>query len=310
MNRPNSPEIGAADVGYVSTARVADAIGVSVTTVKRWVDDGILPAHRTAGGHRKLLMADVVRAVRDGHLPQADLGRLVPRPPAGGADPDLYLRPLRQAVAAVDADLVRAVLHEAYRSGLPVETLADRVIAPALIEVGQAWEHGRIGVMHEHRLTQAFTAALYELQGVLRANAEADRPTAVGGAPEGDHYILPSLLAKLTLVEGGWNAVNLGPHTPMSALRAAVDELMPRLVWVSVSHLPDPDRFAAEYTDFYRYAEGKGIAVALGGRALGDGLRVRLPYTTFGDGLTHLAAFARTLHRRPPRPRRGRPPKQ
>jgi hypothetical protein len=38
-------------------------------------------------------------------------------------------------------------------------------------------------------------------------------------------------------------------------------------------------------------------------------VRSAIPYTTYGDGLGHLAAFARTLHFRPKPPRRGRPPK-
>lgn len=309
MNRSEIEHGERSEPRYVSTATVADALGVSVTTVKRWVDDGVLPAHRTAGGHRKLLVADVYRLVRAGSLPYSDLTRLIPSARADVEPADVVRERLLAAVTAEDHDLIRTVLLAAYRNGMPMGVLADRVIAPALAHVGHAWESGRMSVSAEHRITQACVAALYELRAELRVNADPDRPVAVGGAPEDDHYVLPTLLAKLTLLEVGWDAINLGPHTPMAALATALDDVRPSLVWLSVTHLTDPDRFAAEYTDFFRQAEGRGVAVAIGGQGLSGSLRASLPYTTFGDGLGQLAAFAKTLHsRRPPRAKRGRPP--
>jgi RNA polymerase sigma factor (TIGR02999 family) len=82
-----------------------------------------------------------------------------------------------------------------------------------------------------------------------------------------------------------------------------------RLVWLSVCHRDAEEEFARGYRELYHQAEKARVAVAIGGRALVESLRLRIPYTTYGDGLGHLAAFARTLHPRPP-PRRGRPPRE
>jgi excisionase family DNA binding protein len=296
---------------YLSTAQTAEALGVSVSTVKRWVDEGVLPAHRTAGGHRKLLRAEVLALARQGDLPRGDPSALH-AVPTGAPDSHLEsaVEALPDALRRGQGTEVAALLRRAYGSGVAIETLADRLIAPVMATVGHDWETGRIDVWQEHQRTQLCAAALYQLKDELESRAERNRPVAVGGAPEGDPYLLATLLAQLVLLDAGWEAVNLGPNTPLSSLAKALRELRPRLLWLSVSHLEDTAGFVRAYRDFYRAAERQGVAVAVGGRALVEPIRSAVPYTTHGDGLSHLAAFARTLHPRPKPPRRGRPPRR
>ena len=292
---------------YASTAQVSRMLGVGVTTVKRWVDGGILPALVSPGGHRKLLLADVFRSVREGKLPRADGAGLAGAEAPATSELAELGGLLTAAIGRDDTDAIRELIVGAADRGHAIAQLADRLIAPALRAVGHDWEHGILSVMREHRITEAFIAALYQLTARMQPKPDPNRPVAVGGAPEHDHYLLPTLLAKMTLLETGWTAVNIGPHTPFAALLTAVDELKPKLVWISVSHLADPEQFISEYGDFYRTIESRGIAVALGGQALTPELRGHLPHTTFGDGFVHLAAIAEALHPRKRTPKRGRP---
>jgi excisionase family DNA binding protein len=293
----------------LSTTQVSSALGVSVSTVKRWVEEGILPAQKTVGGHRKLLLADVLEVARREQLPTSDLSKLH----AGRRRKPRLLPPvalessLYKACLAGDADEVRAVILGAYQAGMAIEALADQVISPVMKCIGHDWETDRIDVMHEHRASELCAAALFELKTIVERRARRERSLAVGGAAEGDFSVLPTLLAQLVLTDAGWDAVNLGPNTPLASLSRAIEELRPSLVWLSISHLCDRESFLQNYRAFYGLAERVGVAVVIGGRALDDSLRSAIPYSSYGDGLSHLAAFARTLQRRPRRPRRGRP---
>jgi excisionase family DNA binding protein len=294
----------------LSTTQVASALGISVSTVKRWVEEGILPAQKTAGGHRKLVLANVLEVARRERLPTTDLSRLVAggrRKKQQGASVDGLRQSLYEAMLAGKGDEVRQIILGAYQGGLAVESLADQVISPAMQLVGHDWEMSRIDVMHEHRGTQLCAAALFELKALVERRASVKMPLAVGGAPSGDYSVLPTLLAQIVLIDAGWETFNLGANTPLNSLTRAVVEMRPRLMWLSVSHLGDRTAFIDDYRTLYAAAELHGTAVIIGGRSLEAEFREAIPYTSFGDGLTHLSAFARTLHQPPRRRQRGRP---
>lgn len=296
--------IDAGDPNYASPAHVSRALGVGVSTVKRWVDDGILPARVTPGGHRKLHLRDVLRLAQEGKLPNRDLSILAFAP----LDSSARLAELERAVDSEDFAAIGTLLIGAYQSGASAEILADELIAPALRRLGHQWAARRVTIAREHRITQSFIEALYRINSQLRGPSGVGLPVALGCAPESDHYILPTLLAKMTLAEAGWNAVNIGPNTPFSALASAVDEMNPTLVWLTASHIPEAENFVAEYRAFYGQLESRGIELAMGGQALTPEIRGKLPYATFGDSFGHLAAIARQLHAEPKLPKRGRPP--
>jgi excisionase family DNA binding protein len=290
--RSNRGQIIAAAESF-STADVADALGVSVSTVKRWVDEGILPAHRTAGGHRRLRGDEVVSAVRAQLLPHRNLtalGRLMRPTPVGGLN-----RQLIRALHHGDGTRVRELIRAAHDSGMSFASMADDVVAPVMAEIGDAWESRRLDVFEEHRATQLCQAALYELKTQIPAAQAGRRPLALGGGPEGDPYVIANLMAELVLLEAGWKVMNFGPNTPMTSFQLAADRLRPRLVWLSVSYLPDFSAFQRGCTALCVAVSAARTTVVAGGRMMTPERRAKLPLIRFGDNLTDLQHIAASL---------------
>ena len=58
---------------YLRTQRVATALGVSVSTIKRWVDSGTIQAARTVGKHRMIPFSEALRLAKEHGFAEADL---------------------------------------------------------------------------------------------------------------------------------------------------------------------------------------------------------------------------------------------
>jgi excisionase family DNA binding protein len=53
----------------LSTFKIARLLDVNPSSVANWVDQGLLVAHRTPGGHRRIAEADLIRFLKDHKMP-------------------------------------------------------------------------------------------------------------------------------------------------------------------------------------------------------------------------------------------------
>ncbi|GAB5405296.1 MAG: hypothetical protein Aurels2KO_35270 [Aureliella sp.] len=172
--------------------------------------------------------------------------------------------------------------------------LADEFVAAAFHSLGEKWTCGEIEIYQERRGCEICSRSLHEFRRLI-PESPINAPLALGGSPAGDNYSLPSQLLDLVFRECSWRTMNLGCNLPLETIIAAAEEHKPRMVWLSASHLEDPQKFVASYAKFHQ-ALPKDTMVVLGGRALNDDLRPQLKYTGFCDSMQQLASLATALH--------------
>jgi len=279
-----------------SPRQVGRAIGVSEASIKRWCDKGLLSFSKTAGGHRRLTLHAIMDFVKQDDF---DLVRpeVLGLPAAVGSGPrvvDQGCRLFRDALEQGNEDKCLGVALDMRLAGHDMAVIVDSVIAPAFCALGNRWQHGEVEVYQERRGVEITRRVLIRLKDTLEPPDPA-APLAIGATPEDDPYSLPGLLAELVLLEMGWQARFLGSELPSDTIARAVQDLNPRMLWLSVSNLTDTDDFIRTYRRLYEVCLSRGCAVVLGGRAITESVRKQIQYASFGDNLKHLRAFAQSF---------------
>lgn len=84
----------------MTTRQAGEALGVAVRTVQLWVEAGVLPAWRTAGGHRRIARSAVETLM-------AERARVIAQPTAKPGPVAEAVRALKLLVVEDDPDLLR-----------------------------------------------------------------------------------------------------------------------------------------------------------------------------------------------------------
>lgn len=144
----------------------------------------------------------------------------------------------------------------------------ERVIQPALEEVGELWLAGRLSVADEHLATaQARTVVATLIPGIIWRDSG---PLALLTCAEGElHELGAQLMADLLALQG-WQVVNYGANTPGEDLVDQAKRLSPAVVGISVGfdgNLPSCQRLIARLRQ-----EVPEARIVVGGQAFKSGL--------------------------------------
>ncbi len=184
---------GATGPGQLTSSGVAALAGISVATVKRWAEIGLLPFERTSGGHRRFRRADV----------EAYLLATTP-------NDDAVTRRAEEFLAArTPLDLEAGLLRDRAAAG---------AWAPACDALGKVYSE-LLGRRREGRLTAVqWLGALELLRAAIARFLEATPPPP--GAPRllvaavpGDRVLFVPAMFALVAVEAGWAPRLCGPVT-------------------------------------------------------------------------------------------------
>lgn len=282
----------------LSPKELSRAVGVSESSLKRWVDDGQLQAVRTAGGHRRISIEEAIRFIRETGLrvvePDAiGLSELVNAANSDGGEPG---NAFMDALLDGDDALVRGMLLHAYMNGHTIAEICDHVIAPSMHRIGELWRHDEKGIFLEHRATHLCVGAMHQLRSILPPTSE-NAPVAIGGAIGGDIYTLPTLMAAVALASQGWKDMNLGSDTPSDSLFHAARSMKPRLVWLSISVDRPEEDLKKQINWLAERLEPVGAALIVGGRhgpTRKTGLHVNAHIASTMSELTAFAAGLKT----------------
>ena len=204
---------------YLKTQQVADALGVGVSTLKRWVDAGEIQASRTVGRHRLIALDEAIRFARRSNLATEGLERLGAVEVVTPIEVDDRVRgELVAALREGRGRQARRLVFSAHRALGGGASLGDRLIAPVLETIGHGWSVGDWDVFQEHHASHVVAQAIGDLIARAPAGGDAPAPVAFVASPGGDHYTIPNLLAELTLREGGWDVRNLGSDLPLPSM--------------------------------------------------------------------------------------------
>lgn len=289
---------------------VSEATGLPAATLRAWERRyGALSPGRTASGYRLYSSRDIVilkwlkaRVDEGMSISQAIHLMTLQRPheTASAADVVHHSKPLQapresrdallSALIRYDEGLADRVLEEAF-AVYGVELVAESLLAPAMVRMGDMWHAGRVSTSTEHFASNYLRRKLDSIVNAVPRSANG--PLVVLGCAPDDWHELGLLLIHLMLRRRHVNTLYLGQNVPADQFVEEMTQLKPALI-VMAATTAESAAGMAEIAQAIRDMPRPQPVFAFGGRIFNvdPALRARIPGVFLGEtareGVEHI----------------------
>ena len=209
-------------IQYLNSQEAAKILGVNVSTVKRWTEDGKLNCIKSAGGHRKFLMKHLSEFLADYKKKAVKVSLFTLD---GESDLEINLAILKKdfdyLVTYVltqslenNRDRIQLVLDGLYLAQDSLAIIYDLLVTPVLHQIGELWQMQTISITQEHLASQAIKDSIIRLQGIVKIPTEKKTNILCLNFSNELHDIALKMIDNL-LESLGYRVLFCGSQTPM-----------------------------------------------------------------------------------------------
>jgi methanogenic corrinoid protein MtbC1 len=294
--------------GKLSIGALSRSTGIPVETLRTWERRYGFPVpERKPSGHRVYPVTSVPRlrriaeALARGHraseavaASEKDLTVLLDVTPvttsvvsrvARREDPAIFA--LLKAVEAFDAEQLTRLLTADWRR-LEVLAFLSTRIAPLIQAVGEEWAAARLGIHHEHFLSERVSDLLRSFRLPLEDRARG--PLIILASLPGETHGLGLQMVALLLAAVGYRILYLGTEVPPAQIAGLAKDINAQAVAISVSIANRGEAMNAQL-ELLRGLLPKRVTLLVGG----DGAPGKRPGLKVFSNLESLEAWGRSL---------------
>jgi excisionase family DNA binding protein len=262
----------------------AKILGVNVSSIKRWTEDGKLECIKTPGGHRKFNIEQLTKFAKENKTLTSRVN-LFPIENATdvkisyevlkGELATLQERVLEQALAC-NRDRVIQVLNGLYLADFPLHQIYDQLLKPIFYKIGELWTQQKISILEEHFATQTIRDSIIRLQGIIRLPEKKIGTAFLLNLNDELHDTALKMIDHLLELRG-YKVLYSGQITPFFDFKKVIEKFnRPERIYISSSFIIDHQGTQEEFDKICAACVLADVKVFIGGYGF-DQLKVNYP---------------------------------